>query len=55
MKYTLTIESDKVELWGFGIRLDDDEARRVIRHAAQWLSIHEQELHTRKNTVLRGG
>lgn len=55
MKYTLTIENDKVELWGFGIRLDDDEARRVIRHAAQHLSIHEQELHTRRPTVIGRG
>lgn len=41
MRYTLAVDGDAVELWGFGIKLDDDEARRVIRHAADHFGVTE--------------
>lgn len=45
MKYLLKIDSregyEKVEMFApqIGMRLDDDEARRVIRHAAEHYGI----------------
>ena len=61
MKYVLKIDSrdghEKVEIFApqVGMKLTDDEARRVLRYAAQDYGIHEQELHTRRGTAYGRG